>query len=353
MKRLSTKEVRDAQRQELKNLNYPHVTLPNPSADPPLDRMRNQPYEAKIQSLGMAPNLPRHFYELLKGDSGAGSSIYRRASMFQQLAPVGGRTASTEYTKAIQIATMRSSDQRPRYWQASLLGVGRVIESAVPIQPLSDDEILRFSPGIFQDVVIPLPTNAARGVPLISTTKFRIMVHDESGQRFFDVDCLGARNVNVYAWGVTVFALIKEEGYEIDREQEQESLSGMLDQSIMGARVIPIRTNFTQNPQNRTVTIDQPLQETAFVLPIPPGSKRVQVYCNDGRARFNEYAVQFINVDPVNPGASGAVGFAGVIEPDPGVAYSTIYRIPNSNAISFSRLGINPALWTVVFEETP
>ena len=126
-------QIRDGERRSLSNLHNPNVALPNPTATPPLDRMRNQQYETKVRSLGLAPNYPQHFYELLKGDSGAGSSIFRRATLFQRLAETGDRVAETPYSKAIQIATMKSTDQRPRYWQVSLLGVGRVIETDVPI----------------------------------------------------------------------------------------------------------------------------------------------------------------------------------------------------------------------------
>lgn len=343
-------QIRNAQRSGISNQN---VTLPNPTAIPPMDRMRGGSHSYKVESLGLAPNYPKHFYELLRGDSGAGSSIFRRATLFQRLAATGDRVAETPYSKAIQIATMKSSDQRPRYWAVSLLGVGRVIESNVPIQPLSDDEILETAAGIPQSATLPAAFEVARGVPLISTTKFRIMVNDESGQRFFDVDCIGTKSLNIYAWGVTVFALIKEEGYEVDRLTEQESFSGMLDQAIVGARIIPIRTNFTQNPQNTTITINQDLNSVTTIVPIPPGAKTVQVFCLDGAVRFTEYFVAMQDIDPLNPGLSGANGITGVIDPEPGVANSSIYRIANANAIVFIRQGDNATLWTVVFGESP
>jgi hypothetical protein len=314
--------------------------------------MRNQPYEAKVRSLGLAPNIPKHFWQLLKGDAGAGSSIFRRATLFQQLAAPGARTAATMYSKAIQLATMRAKDQRPRYWQVSLLGIGRVIETNVPIGPVPDDEILRTAPGVAQGEPTVFPV--ARGVPLISTTKFRIMVHDESGQRYFDVDCMGTRSLNLYGWGVTVFALIKEEGYEVDRQgPEQEQFVGMLDQAIVGARVLPIRSNFTQNPQNRTVTVSLQPPDQAIVIPIPPGSKRVQMFCLDGAARFLEIAAFMQNIDPINSGASGSVGNMGRLLPELGKASTPILRVADANTITLVRITDNSSLWTLVFEETP
>jgi len=355
-RRLSIGNIRSIERADAYRLKNPNVSLPNPTAIPPLDRMRSQPYEAKVQSLGLGPNYPQHFWQLLRGDAGAGSSAYRRTTLFQQLAAPGIRAASTPYSKSIELATQKSSDQRPRYWQVSLLGIGRIIETPVPIDPLSDDEILDTASGISQSAFIPAPFDVVRGIPLISTTKFRIMVHDESGQRFVDVDCIGTRSFSVYGFGVTVFALIKDEGYEVDRQVEpQQPLAGMLDQSIVGARVIPIRTNFTQNPNNNTVTANQPADVDVMIVPIPPGSKTVQVFNLTSNARFGEFFMNFQNIDPLAPGISGSPGAMGEISPEPGKANSAIYQIPDANSIVIIR-SVFPAsdtLWSFVFEETP
>lgn len=346
-------QIRNAQRADASRFNSSRVSLPNPSPAP-FDRSRPQPYESKVQALGLAPNLPKHYWELEKGDSGAGSSVFRRVSLFQQLAEPGARVASTPYSKAIQIATMKSSDQRPRYFQASLFSTGRVVETNGPIGPIPDDEILRFSPGIPQSFVPLAGFGVARGVPLISTTKFRIMVHDESGQRFFDVDVLGTKSLNLYGWGVTVFALIKEEGYEIDRQVAvQQQFDGMLDQAIVGARIVPIRSNFTQNVNQRTVTVSIPVDTLVSIVPIPPGAKTVQVFCADGATRFGEFTVFLGNIDPINSGISGVTAQLGTIEREPGKSNSAIYRIPDSNSILFARIAPNPAVFTLVFEATP
>jgi len=224
--------------------------------------------------------------------------------------------------------------------------------------PLPDDEILRFAPGIPQGVpVTGVTANVARGVPLVSTTKFRVMVFDESGQRFVDVDVIGTKTMQVYGFGVTVFALIKEEGYEIDRQRnDNEPLAGIVDQSVVGARIIPIRTNFTENPHNRTVTVSHPGGDPSSVVtvPIPPGSRKLQVYSIDGAVRFTEYLITMSTGDPLNIGASGAVGAQAIIEPRaPGLTASSIYNIANSNLVTFFNIQQNPGLFTVVFQETP
>ena len=354
--RPSIGQLRNAQRAEVSRFNDPHVMLPNPTARAPFDRVRPQAYESKVQSLGLAPNTPEHFWQFLKGDSGAGSSVFRRVSLFQLLAAPGDRVASTPYSQAIQIATMRSRDQRPKYFQVSLFSVGRIFESQAPIEPEPDDEITRFAPGIPQGIATTVVgTQVARGVPLVSTTTFRVMFHDESGQRFIDVDAVGTRSINVYAWGVTVFAMIKQVGYEIDRQVDTNAaLTGMVDQSVVGARIIPIRSNFTQNVNNRTVTVNQPADIVRYTVPIPPGAKTVQIYSIDGAARYAEFSVRFEEADPLALGVSAAIATLGEIDPEPGKAMSAVYQIPNANSIVLTRIaGANPALWSLVFEETP
>src|SRR5690606_27017691 len=204
--------------------------------------------------LGLSPNIPKHFWQLLRGDAGPGSSIYRVAEIFQLLGFQGIRAAATPYSKAIELATMRSTDQRPRYFHTSLFSVGRIFQSSVAIQPLSTDEVKRFASGIPAGTP-SITGNTQFGVPQFGTSQFRIMVHDESGQRFTDVDVIGTRSMNLYGFGVTVFALIKEDGYEIDRQRnDQIPLGpGILDQSLVGARIIPIQRNDTKNVNNRTV----------------------------------------------------------------------------------------------------
>jgi hypothetical protein len=71
---------------------------------------------------------------------------------------------------------------------------------------------------------------------------------------------------------------------------------------------------------------------------------------------FDAYTVSFIDADPLSAGTSGALGGEGIInrETVKATSSSTIYRIPNSNLISFVNvMGAPPTLWSVVFEETP
>lgn len=351
-------DIRTLQRAQGRHLNDPAVYLPNPSAEAPFDRHRPQTYESKVYGLGLAPNIPQHFWQLIKGDSGAGSSGYRVAEIFQELAPINERTAATPYSKAIQLATMKSTDQRPRYFHASLFSVGRVFRNETPggTGPLPFSEIERFASGIPAGTP-SVAGNTQFGVPQFSTTQFRIMVFDESGQRFVDVDVIGTRSMSVYGFGVTVFALIKQEGYEIDRQRDDNRFlgPGILDQGVIGARIIPIRSNDTKNISNRTVTITNPGgaggARPPTVVPIPPGARSVQGYVDVVGA--DAIPVYFATVDPLNS-TSSIDGNQGVINfpPSPG-ARTDIYSIPNSNAIVIENPINSPfRLWSFVFEVT-
>lgn len=349
----NTQSLRNMERSEVAKFNKNDVYLPNPMGDAPFDKRTPQSYEQKIYGLGLGPNIPQHFWQLIKGDSGAGSSVYRRAELFQLLAPTGDRTSETPYSKAIQIATMRSTDQRPRYFHASLFSVGRQIASAVPLEPLPENEIYRFAPGIPAGTA-SVSGSTQFGVPQFSNTQFRVMIHDESGQRFFDTDVLGTRSINAYAFGMTVFALIKEDGYEIDRQRDDNPAlgPGLIDQSVVGARIIPIRTNETQNVDNRTVGIVTPMGPSdPVVVPIPPGARRVQGYLEP--PAVGPQTAFFATVDPLDP-AFAVIGTQGAID-IPTLASSTdIYDIPNSNAIVIVPSAGDPGhRYNFVFEVTP
>ena len=349
-------DVRNAERAASVQYNQNGVWLPNPNAAAPFDRHGPQTYEQKVYGLGLAPNIPQHFWQLIKGDAGASSSIYRVTELFQRLAPTNERTAETPYSKAIAVATMASSDQRSRYFHATLFSIGRVFGAAAPTPPLASDQISRFAPGI------PAGTPSVSGntqfaVPQFSTTKFRIMVFDESGQRFVDVDVLGVRSMNVYGFGATVFALIKEDGYEIDRARDDNPAlgPGLLDQSIVGARIVPIRSNKTQNINNRTVTIQSPGSLVGIppptVVPIPPGTRTVQGYATSVFAVTTR--VFFATIDPLDSAfpvisSQGGVDFVATV----GGGRTDITDVPNANAIVISDpvIGAPSVDWVFVFE---
>ena len=234
-----------------------------------------------------------------------------------------------------------------------MFATGRPIANIINGRPIPDDKLLEFSAGVPSNFPTP-GSDVARGVPIIPSVKFRVQVFDESGQRYFDVDCIGTRTFNLYGWGVTVFVLVKENGYEVSDSLEPEQLTGvLLEQAVVGSRVLPIRTNFTENPQNRTVSV---LVADRIKVPIPPGAKEVQVFSTNGPASFANSEIVFAVEDPINPALSPTiVGRTGFIENIPGTAYSAVHRIPNANLIEVRRQnpGLPPDGWSFVFMESP
>jgi len=343
--RPSIKEVRDVERSAIARFNDPRVMLPNPTADAPFDRTEPQSRVAKNEALGFQVQ-PDRIIDLPPGDAGAGQSVYRRTHVFSRLnastspdAPVAGNP----FDRAIGMATYVSSDCRPRLWHVSFFGIGvQRVANAIPLAPLSNNEILseQFSP---VDGNI-LPTR--RFIPSISQLKGRIMAFDESGQRFYDVDMLGNRSLDIYAWGVTAFILApgnfyegvpEQTAYEVNTqnggiEVPQTEFEGIVEDSIIGVRIVPIVINSTQNVENRTVTVVVPAGTPADParVPIPPGTLKVQVICHDGAAAASAFNLRF---DAGNDGTFLGRSDLGILDFNPGQARTDLVNVPNSTQI--------------------
>lgn len=346
-------EIRNRQRAEVVSFNQNDVRLRNPARTPDFDRHAPQSYLQKIQGLGLAPNYPRAFTDLVYGDAGPSGSYFRRTEIFHVLAPPNERVASFPYNKAIAIATLRSSDGRPRYFHTSLFCVGNEYQT-VPvgtIQPVSEDTVLRFASGIPTSAPLP-PGFLSFGVPLIGTVKFRILVEDESGGRFVDADVIGTRSLNLYGFAVTVFVLIKDSGYEIDRQVEQPGLGpGFIEQTVVAARIVSLMRNDRKNHDNRTITIAHPGGDVDYNVAIPPGAQRVQIYSIDGIAPLPTYFFSFRTSSLYAP--EGTVNTnAGSINFNPGQSRTSIYDIPNANIIRVNAVGAPASLFSFTFEVT-
>lgn len=363
-KRLGTGDIRDAARREAKPLNDNSVSLPNPSAVPVYDRHKPIPSAQKALAFGMEPTAPKRLYELPRGDAGAGQTVYRKIHAFYSLTQPGDtRVGASNYTKALPIITMRSANQKPRYWHVSVYGVGvRRPATGAPLAPLSGEAIksLQFeqyfvetAPGVFT----PLST---RFVPSVPTAQLRVMVHDESGQRFFDADMIGNRSFSLYGFGATVFLLVKQDGYEADFQNPSMNTpligndSGVED-DLIGGRVVGLRTNRTESIQNRTLTIR--IDPAAFgglplprIIPIPPGAINVQVFTNTPDPNA-DYELDFWY------GRALATGLpeVGRIEFNGASSRTAIIKIPNAPSIAITPT--NPAAgitnFSFVFEVEP
>lgn len=354
--RPNIRQVRNLERSMVAHFQDPRVGLPNPSAEAPFDRTEPLDRIAKNQAFGFQVQ-PDRLIDLPPGDAGAGKSVYRRGHFFARLDnPANNTVAGNPFDKAIGMATYVSSDCRPRFWHVSFFGLG-IQRSAnlVPVQPLTDSQIL-------SDQLLPTITGAVASpdfVPAITQLQGRVMVFDESGQRFYDVDILGNRSFDVYAWGVTAFVLgpanvnvVPEQSfYQVNPgtggNLPQTALAGLVEDSIVGVRIVPIAANSTQNPENRTITVlTNDVDDTR--VPIPPGTRKVQVISHETALVAATYSIRF---DAGNDGTFIGNANMGFIDINAGESKSDIILVPNAAQIVFSPGAGAPAVagWSLIF----
>jgi len=355
--RPNIKQVRNLERSMVQHFQDPRVRLRNPEQRAPFDRTDPQSREAKNQAFGFQLQ-PDRIIDLPPGDSGAGKSVYRRTQTFARLNGASNITdpvAGNPFDSSIGMATYVSSDCRPRFWHVSFFGIGvQRIANEEPLLPLTPDEIL-------SNQLRPNSIGATSGrkyVPAVSLMQGRIMAFDESGQRFYDVDVIGNRSLDIYAWGVTAFILGpgnygSDQGfYEVNRGSDGnlplQPLRGIVEDAFIGVRIVPIVINSTQNHENRTVTIVVPNDEVSRI-PIPPGTLRVQAICQDGPAAASSFTLRF---DTGNNGTAVMRTDVGIIDINPGQSRSDIVLVPNSSQIIIEPNDGAPITtgWSFVFE---
>lgn len=355
--RPNIRQVRNLERSMVAHFQDPRVGLPNPSAQAPFDRTEPQGRIAKNQALGFQVQ-PDRLIDLPPGDAGAGRSVYRRSHFFSRLDdPANNIVAGNPMDKAIGMATYVSSDCRPRFWHISFFGIAvQRAANNVAVQPLTNNEIL-------SEQLLPTSNGVAATspdfIPAITQLQARIMVFDESGQRFYDVDIMGNRSMDVYAWGVTAFVLgpgnfgaVPEQSmYEVNRGNggnlPQTALAGLVEDAIIGVRIVPIVINSTQNVENRTITV---LTNNVDVtrVPIPPGTRKVQVISHETAAVAALYDIRF---DSGDDGTFIGSAVQGLIDINAGESKSDVVLVPNSSQITFTPLGGAPAVagWSLIF----
>ncbi len=351
------REVRNLERSMLAHFDDPRIMLPNPSAEAPFDRTEPLGKIAKNQALGFQVQ-PDRLIDLPPGDAGAGKSVYRRTHMFARLdSPANSIVAGNPMDKAIGMATYVSSDCRPRFWHVSFFGIAvQRVGNAVALQPLSDNEILSQQLKPTSDGLVATSPDF---IPAITQLQGRVMVFDESGQRFYDVDIMGNRSLDVYAWGVTAFILApanvgavpEQAAYEVNRGSggnlPQTGLAGFVEDAIIGVRVVPIVINSTQNTENRTITV---LTNDVDVtrVPIPPGTRKVQIISHEIAAIAVLYTIRF---DAGDDGTFAGSTALGIININAAESKSDIILVPDSVQITFTPLGGAPVVagWSLVF----
>lgn len=356
-------QVRDMERAAVARYNNPNVMLPNPSADAPFDRVRPQGRVAKNEALGFQVQ-PDRIIDLPPGDAGAGKSVYRRTHVFSRLnasTSVDAPVAGNPFDKAIGMATYVSSDCRPRFWHISFLGIGvQRVANGVALEPLTNNQILSEQLQSVDGNIVP----TGRFVPAITQLQGRVMVFDESGQRFYDVDIMGNRSIDVYAWGVTAFILApgnfyegapQQAAYEVNTSNggqptPQTAFEGLVEDSIIGVRIVPIVINSTQNTENRTVTLVRPGADVLTSrIPIPPGTLKVQVICHEDATIAADYLIRF---DAGDDGTFVGRSDLGIIDINAGQSRSDLVLVPSSSQILIDYSGAGGSTvtgWSIIF----
>lgn len=363
--RKTIKQIRGAERARVKPFNDNGVYLRNPNKGPAIDKHRPISSDQKALSFGMEPISPKKLFDLPPGDAGSGQSVYRRVHVFYPLnrgdgsLRLGERLAEYPYSEAVQVATSRSSVQKPLYFHVSFYGIGvRRNGRGLPAQqPLTQSDILQLQfEGIFIQVGAAVTPITPRFIPSVPTCQARVMVHDESGQRFYDMDIIGNRHMTFFAWGVTVFVLVKRPGFEFDEQNPQinEIEADGYEDDIIGARILPIFTNKTESRQIRTisVTID-PSEFTGArrVIPIPPGARKVQIFSNNPDPAGSGFEAEFLygRIDLAARSDVGTIDFIG------GQSKTGIILIPNAPSIAIRPTDPQAAVtgFSLAFEVEP
>jgi hypothetical protein len=237
------------------------------------------------------------------------------------------------------------------------------VAGAGTLGPLDDSEILSRQ-------LEPVSNNAVPTgdfVPAISQLKGRVLVFDESGGRYYDVDVLGNRSLDVYAWGVTAFILAPKneyEGFPLEPAYEvntsnggvptpEPEYGGLVEDAIMGVRIVLIIINSTQNKENRTITAVTPeLAAGAAIegtrIPIPPGTLKVQVFCQDGPAAAAGFTLRF---DAGNDGTFAGRTDLGILDIPAGQSKTELMLVPNcAQIIIRPNAAPSPSVgWSFVF----
>lgn len=186
------------------------------------------------------------------------------------------------------------------------------------------------------------------------------MVNDESGQRYFDVDIMGTRSVDVYAFGVTAFVLGPSNAgtdqgmYEVNRgsngDLPQTALEGLVEDAIIGVRIVPIVIGSLSTPENRTISVVTDNVDPTLV-PIPPGTRKVQIINHDGAAAAALFEIEF---DSGDDGTALINAVQGRVNINAGESKSDVVLVPNCVQLIFYPIGLAvTTAWSIIFTVDP
>jgi hypothetical protein len=175
---------------------------------------------------------------------------------------------------------------------------------------------------------------------------------------------MGNRSIDVYAWGVTAFILApgnfyegapQQAAYEVNTSNggqptPQTAFEGLVEDSIIGVRIVPIVINSTQNTENRTVTLVRPGADVLTSrIPIPPGTLKVQVICHEDATIAADYLIRF---DAGDDGTFVGRSDLGIIDINAGQSRSDLVLVPSSSQILIDYSGAGGSTvtgWSIIF----
>lgn len=321
--------------QPLTNQAVPTIypTLDNPVAEAPIDRKKMP--RSRPKQFGFRER-PKNFNDLDVGEAGAGVSQFRRAQFFSRVfPPLPAASADLIFDIPIAIATARSADTRPRFWHVSFFATSSLSDASNP--PLVESGIVGTG-------------------PTATVLKGRVMVYDESGGRYFDVNIHGTSSFSFYGWGVTTFILLPSlngvaQGSEVDAINPGATPTfpdgGIAENTMATGRIIPTFQNVTQITDQATRTVSVGSGGTGFIQ-IPPGSRFVRIRANTIGAVIPLPATYRISFEYATGGVDASS--VGRISMLPGRLESARVAVPNATFLSFVSPPGGPAIdWVATF----
>jgi hypothetical protein len=212
-------------------------------------------------------------YDRPAGDASAGFPEGYRIQTFSQLIENTADACIEPFTKPITICSAVSTDNRPRFWHVTFSGrdiVRQVTGAAVPPVGFQGGE-WNYQPNRFP--------RSEMGLSQPTIMQAQIDIHDRTGGRSLVFDIVGKRSFDVYARSVQCNLLIPENGYQVrgsDAKQisNDDAFDGLVVDSVVGARIVPVVTNTSQIFDNWSITFNAGVGPTDIYVPI--GAKFVQ-----------------------------------------------------------------------------
>jgi hypothetical protein len=143
--------------------------------------------------------------------------------------------------------------------------------------------------------------------------------------------------------------------YQVNRNSggtdvPQVEFGGLVENAIIGVRIIPIVIASLGEPENRTITALTNATDPTRV-PIPPGTRKLQIINHDNAAAAALFDITF---DSGNDGSFPGNSTQGVININAGETKSDVILVPNCVQVIFTpQLLAAATAWSLIFSVDP